>query len=134
MNVRRKFSSVILVSGMLGALGLVGAHAAERAPSYESTIKLGEHEGGERGEAARYVELAKIDVGQAIAAAQARVAGKVVSASLESENGNLVYSVVVKPTGADGSVQDIKVDAGNGTVLHVDTGNGREDRDEEERD
>jgi hypothetical protein len=28
-------------------------------------------------------------------------------------------------------VQDVKVDAGNGAVLHIDTGNGREGTEEE---
>ena len=67
-----------------------------------------------------------------MAAAQAQVPGKVLSAALDNENGNLVYSVVVAPA-SGGPVQDVKVDAGNAAVLHAETGNGHE-RDEEEKD
>jgi uncharacterized membrane protein YkoI len=78
------------------------------------------------------MELTKIDAARAMAAAQTRVPGKVLSAALDNENGNLVYSVVITPA-SGGSAQDVKVDAGNGSVLHVDTTNGRE-ADEEEKD
>jgi uncharacterized membrane protein YkoI len=66
-----------------------------------------------------------------MAEAQKRVPGKVLSAALENENGNLVYSVVIAPP--SGPVQDVKVDAGNAAVLYTNTGNGREG-DEEEKD
>ena len=73
------------------------------------------------------MELAKIDAGKAMAAAQARVPGKVLSAALD-ENRNLVYSVVITPT-AGGPAQDVKVDAGNGAVLHIDADDGDGDKD-----
>jgi uncharacterized membrane protein YkoI len=74
------------------------------------------------------MELAKIDAGKAMAAAQTRVPGKVLSAALDNENGNLVYSVVITPT-AGGPAQDVKVDAGNGAVLHIDADDGDGDKD-----
>jgi uncharacterized membrane protein YkoI len=133
MLAMRKIGSVVVVSVWAGALGVVCAHAAStNNPSYQSSIIVGESGDGEHAEAARYAELAKIDVGKAIAAAQARVPGKVLSAALDNENGNLVYSVVITPA-SGGPMQDIKVDAGNAAVLHTDTGNNREG-DEEERD
>ena len=132
MPAMRKMGSVVVMSALAGALGLVCAHAANtNNPSYQSSITVGESGDGEHVEAARYVELAKIDAGKAMAAAQARVPGRVLSAALDNENGNLVYSVVINPV-SGGPVQDVKVDAGNGAVLHVDTGNGREGDEEKD--
>ena len=134
MNVTRKFVVVITVSGLLGAVALDGAYAATTSsPSYQSSITVGDTGDGEHAEAARYLELAKLDAGKAMAAAQTRVPGKVLSAALDNENGNLVYSVVITPT-AGGPAQDVKVDAGNGVVLHIDAGNSHEDRDEGDQD
>ena len=108
------------------------AQAENRAPNYSSSIRLGaEHRRGETKEAARYADLATIDLGQAIAAAKARVPAKVLSAALDNENGNLVYSVLVRPAQAGESLQDIKVDAGNGMVLKVDSGEDEDDGEDE---
>ena len=60
-----------------------------------------------------------------MAAAQARVPGRVLSTALDNENGNLVYSVVITLV-SGGPLQDVKVDAGNAAVLQIDTGNDRE--------
>jgi uncharacterized membrane protein YkoI len=133
MSAKSQSRSIAVISALVGALGAGCAHAANtNNPSYQSSIIVGESGDSEHAEAARYAELAKIDVGKAIAAAQARVPGKVLSAALDNENGNLVYSVVITPA-SGGPMQDIKVDAGNAAVLHTDTGNNREG-DEEERD
>jgi uncharacterized membrane protein YkoI len=68
-------------------------------------------------EAAALAARAKITVDQAKAAALAANAGAtVVKASLDNENGALVYSVEL----SNGS--DVKVDAGNGKILATDTG------------
>jgi uncharacterized membrane protein YkoI len=129
MPTMRKFGSVVIVTAVVAALELGGAHAANtNNPSYQSSIPVGDLGDGERAEAARYIELAKIDVGKAMAAAQARVPGEVLSAALDDENGNLVYSVVITPT-AGGPAQDVKVDAGNGAVLHIDADDGDRDKD-----
>lgn len=132
MSAKWRSGSLAFVSLLAGAMGLGFANAAStESPSYQSSIKVDQSGEGEHGEAARHAGLAKIDVGRAIAAAQAQISGKVLSAGLENENGNLVYSVVIAP--ASGPVQDVKVDAGNALVLHTDTGSGREG-DEEEKD
>jgi uncharacterized membrane protein YkoI len=132
MPEMRKFGSVVIATAAVAAaLGLGGAHAANTDnPSYSSSITVGDAGDGEHAEAARNIELAKIDAGRAMAAAQTRVPGRVLSAALDNENGNLVYSVVITPE-SGGPVQDVKVDAGNGAVLHIDTGNGREGAEEE---
>jgi uncharacterized membrane protein YkoI len=133
MSAKSQSRSIAVISALVGALGAGCAHAANtETPSYQSSITVDQSGEGEHGEAARHAGLAKIDAGRAMAAAQARIPGKVLSAALENENGNLVYSVVITPA-AGGPVQDVKVDAGNAAVLHTDAGNSRE-RDEEEKD
>lgn len=72
----------------------------------------------ERFEAARFRSLARITPAQARDAALASVPGTAGSVELENEDGNLVYGVTVKTTAGD---RDVKVDAGNGRVLHIET-------------
>lgn len=76
--------------------------------------------GGEAGEVAALQALATVSAAQAEQAALAKVPGTVARTVLESENGFVVYGVAV--TGANGTVTDVKVDAGNGTVLAQETG------------
>ncbi|MEO6057454.1 MAG: PepSY domain-containing protein [Gemmatimonadales bacterium] len=71
---------------------------------------------GEHVEAARLQPLARITAAQARSAALARVPGTVMGSVLESEDGNLVYDVKVKTESGE---REVKVDAGNGKVLHV---------------
>jgi uncharacterized membrane protein YkoI len=122
-----------LAASLVIAATVLPARAEERTPDYVSSIRLdAKDQRGERAEAARYAGLARIDVTQAIAAAQGRVAGKALGAALENENGNLVYSVLVQSNQAGGAPQEVKVDAGNGAVLAVEAGEPGKDRDEEE--
>ena len=132
MSAEWRSGSLAFVGVLAAAVGLGCAQAANpESPSYQSSITVDQSSEGEHGEAARYAGLAKIDVGRAMAAAQAQVPGKVLSAALDNENGNLVYSVVIAPA-SGGPAQDVKVDAGNAAVLHTDTGNG--EGNEEEKD
>jgi uncharacterized membrane protein YkoI len=113
-----------LVFGLLGA-GYAASGGQTQYPAYTSSIQVkdqdreeqGErHE--ERGEAAQLASLAKIDATQATSAALAQVPGAVLKVALDNENGNLVYSVEIKT--ASNEIKDVKVDAGNGQVLHMD--------------
>jgi uncharacterized membrane protein YkoI len=70
----------------------------------------------EQAEAARYQKLARITADQARSAALAAVPGTAMSVELENEDGNLVYGVTVKAAAGE---RDVKVDAGNGKVLHI---------------
>lgn len=80
----------------------------------------GEDDAEEAGESAQLAALARISADQARAAALARIPGTVEEVELENEDGNLVYSVEVRK---DGSEVDVKVDAGNGKVLHAEADN-----------
>lgn len=67
-------------------------------------------------ESARLQAFARITAEQARTSALAKVPGTAGRVELENEDGNLVYSVHVRTAGGD---RDVKVDAGNGSVLHV---------------
>jgi uncharacterized membrane protein YkoI len=71
----------------------------------------------EQAEASRYQNLARITADQARSAALASVPGTATGVELENEDGNLVYGVTVKTAAGE---KDVKVDAGNGKVLHID--------------
>ena len=107
----------------------------EESPAYTASIQVKDQDREERGErreergeGSQLASLAKIDIAQAASAALAKVPGTVLKAGLDNENGNLVYSVEVKT--ASSEIKDVKVDAGNGTVLHVD-GRGQDEGENE---
>lgn len=68
---------------------------------------------------AGFAGMAKIPFDSAVKAALTAVQGKILRVELENENGYLVYGVeVVK---ADRQIVDVKVDAGDGKVLKIET-------------
>jgi uncharacterized membrane protein YkoI len=102
-----------------GAEGSEEKEAAEANEANESKEdKKGEEaeNKAEGAESERLKSLARITPEQAQAAALAQVPGTVKKVELENEDGNVVYSVEIKT--ADGE-RDVKVDAGDGRVLHV---------------
>ena len=70
----------------------------------------------EGAESERLKSLARITPEQAQAAALAQIPGTVKKVELENEDGNLVYGVEIKTANGE---SDVKVDAGDGRVLHV---------------
>lgn len=91
-------------------------------PRYDSsiTVPAGADTERETDEAASLAALATITADQARDSALARFPGATVTkVELENENGALVYGVEL--VDASGKGQDVKVDAGNGSVLHVDS-------------
>jgi uncharacterized membrane protein YkoI len=136
----------LLIGGSVGGVAIAQGERQEQPP-YRSSIQVpddkneqgdreeaddernekGEAAGGkqavdeandpaEQAEAASFSKLARITADQARTAALGRVQGTVASVVLENEDGNLVYGVSVKTAAGE---RDVKVDAGNGTVLHV---------------
>jgi hypothetical protein len=95
-------------------------------PSYTGSVTAPQDQGGakETDENAALAPLAKISAADATSAALAAVPGTAGTATLENENGNVVYSVIV--TTSTGTV-DVKVDAGNGKVLAQDAGGNETD-------
>lgn len=107
---------------------------AKQEPSFRSSVTTADtRTGDEASEAARLQALAKISGDEAKTAALAKVAGTAGPVELDNENGNVVYSV--KVTTAQGVI-DVKVDAGNGTVLdqQADDSNDRGGKEGEAKD
>jgi uncharacterized membrane protein YkoI len=100
--------------------GQVDTGPDERAPSYDSAIRVedSQYDGiSEADEAEALSGLATTTPEQAKAAAlEAHPGTSVVKVELDNENGALVYSVELD------NGMDVKVDAGNGAVLYVDSG------------
>lgn len=96
----------------------------EQSPKYTSSISVDQTatDGlSEADEAAALASQARISSDEAKAAALAAYPGTtVVKAELDNENGALVYSIEL----SNGS--DVKVDAGNGAILHTETGGDNE--------
>jgi uncharacterized membrane protein YkoI len=92
----------------------------EQYPSYAGSITVDQSttDGmSETDEATALASMATMTVDQAKAAALAANPGTtVIKAELDNENGVLVYSVELS------SGSDVKVDAGNGTILYTDSG------------
>lgn len=103
------------------------------APEYTSSIvdkaSATETEGtqeNDASEAARLAKLATVTTEEVKAVALAAQPGKVTKATLESEDGNVVYDVEV--TTSTGTV-DLTIDAGNAKVLQTEKESGEKDDD-----
>ncbi len=90
-------------------------------PKFTSSIKASESatEVDDATEAKQLAPLAKISEAQAKAAAEKSAGGTATSVKLESENGNVVYAVTV-------GTKEVKVDAGNGAILHTEAADSGE--------
>lgn len=122
----------MLVLGLLLGGGAIGAYqvmaqnssVAEKSavaqqdvqePSYHSSIAVDEtkyEDKSEQDESKILAGLAKITADQAKKAAEAKIGSAASSVELGSENGSLVYEVKI-------GNQEVKVDAGNGSILKV---------------
>jgi len=99
------------------APGADGDATEVQDPSYATSITAPQDEGLSEADEAKALEpLATITADQARDAALAAVPGTVGKVELDNENGAVVYSVEV--TDGSGSNIDVKVDAGNGAVVH----------------
>jgi uncharacterized membrane protein YkoI len=100
--------------------GQADAGPDEQGPSYDSAVRVdgAQYEGiSEADESAALAGLATLTPEQAKAAAlEAHPGTTALQVELDNENGALVYSVELD------SGLYVKVDAGNGAVLHVDSG------------
>jgi uncharacterized membrane protein YkoI len=98
------------------AEGAESSEENEADESKESNKGEEAEDKAEGGESERLKSLARITPEQASAAALAQVPGTVKKVELENEDGNVVYGVEIKTTNGE---SDVKVDAGDGRVLHV---------------
>jgi uncharacterized membrane protein YkoI len=118
--------SIITVILLAALLAFGGITVSAQQANQKGSIRIKSDEAG-------FTEMAKISIDSAINAALKEVPGKVLRAELEDENGYLVYGIEIAKT--DHQIVDVKVDAGNGTILKTDTdqadkeGHEREDTD-----
>lgn len=119
-------SSAVAVAMALASVGSVLAQDPTTAPdasapaqeAWTSSIVVPTDEAQqEADEAAALQALATVTPDGASAAALASTPGEVTSVQLDAENGNVVYSVLI--TDDTGALMDVKVDAGNATVLEA---------------
>jgi len=123
----------------LGGAALAGAAQNPSAsetdqtqdPSYGSSISAPEKDYGSEAEESKALQdLATISPQQARDAALAQVPGEAGKTELENENGSIVYSVEI--TDSSGAAHDMKVDAGNGRVVHQENEAGENEAGENE--
>jgi hypothetical protein len=99
--------------------GVSRGDADVQDPSYNSSITVPEDTDDNQ-----LSGLAEITSEEAEASALAQVPGTVIESELENENGNVVYAVEID-TGS--GAKEVKVDAGNGMVLHIDADDDESD-------
>jgi uncharacterized membrane protein YkoI len=93
-----------------------GGEESEANEAKESEDGEEAEDRAEGAESERLKSLARITPEQAQSAALAQVPGTVKKVELENEDGNVVYGVEIKTAKGE---SDVKVDAGDGRVLHV---------------
>ena len=124
----------------LGAAAIAGAVTGQTTPTevdaddtqepqLNGSVQVPDDESmSEADEASQLEPLAGVTADDAMAAATAAVPGTAGDAELENENGSVVYEVPV--TADDGTVTEVKVDAGNGDVLATETDDEENEADE----
>jgi uncharacterized membrane protein YkoI len=99
-----------------GAEGNETAEANEANEAKDGEAGEESEDRAEGAESERLKSLARITPEQARDAALAQVPGTVKKVELENEDGNVVYGIEIKTAKGE---SDVKVDAGDGRVLHV---------------
>lgn len=111
------------------AEGTEGDGTDEQDPNFagKATIPVDESTlpEDESAEAAALAPLATVSQADAEAAALGAVSGTVTGSALESENGYVVWAVKVQDSAA--ATQEVKIDAGNGTVLATEAADAPEE-------
>lgn len=120
----KKLAATGLAVTALAALGFSLADKVQKgtqSPSYQGSLPVQEGQ-NEAQEANAYLSLAKVSQQEAVAIAQKALGTQAAPTKVELgvENGYLVWEVVL-------AGQEVKVDAGDGRVLHQEV-YGQEDR------
>ena len=102
------------------------ADEPKNEPSIQGKIQL-QQEGEQQ---ATYSSLAKITLQQAITKASDAQSGTVSKAELQNEDGFFVYNVVV--VSQDKKIHEVKVDAGDGSILRIDVDSADRETEQEE--
>jgi Peptidase propeptide and YPEB domain len=98
-----------------------------KEPAIKGTIQFP----NEANKEAAQARLAKITIDQALTAALNRQSGTVLRAELQDEDGFLVYNVEI--ASSDNQLYQVKIDAGNRSVLRVDVDSSDRETEHESR-
>lgn len=130
-------TKLIVVSALLGTLGWASvlgfAHASQSKmsvaimPEHRNSRQIsqngdretnddGQKQAEEHQDSVKLQSLAKITAQQAQQTAEIAQGGKAQNVTLENDDGNLVYAVII-------AQKEVKVDAGNGHVLYTEAMN-----------
>ena len=104
------------------------ADEPKNEPPIRGTVQL-QQEGEQQ---ATYSSLAKITLQQATTIASNAQSGNISKAELQNEDGFLVCNVVV--VSQDKKIHEIKVDAGNGSILRIDVDSAERKTENQESD
>ena len=144
---KRIYASAIAVGLAVGSMGIAGAATGGTTapvaptddaievqdPSYTGSVQAPDDETLSEADGAAQLEgLATITPDDAALAASESVAGTVGKVELDNENGSVVYSVEI--TDDTGAEIDVKVDAGDGTILDQQADNDTDEADEADDD
>ncbi len=103
----------------------------EQDPQLDGSIQIDDIEDeSEADEDARLQEIATVTEADAAKAAVAEFPGDIVETELGNENGSVVWEFEI--VGTDGTTVEVKIDAGNATVLDVETDDDDDDDDDVE--
>ena len=105
---------LVAVTSLASADGKGKGQGGEKDKAVKGSITAGKMDD------AKLMDMAKISLADAVAAAVAKVPGKPWKAELEAEDGSLIFTVQVVT--AAGEWKEVAVDAGNGAILNVETG------------
>ncbi|HZC35843.1 MAG TPA: PepSY domain-containing protein [Chthoniobacterales bacterium] len=110
---------------MAAAFPVISKAEDPKETPIQGTIRLPDQGNQKAAQAA----LAKISIQQAINAAASKQAGTVHRVELQNEDGFLVYNVEL--VSADNKLHEVKVDAGNGNILRVDSNSSEQENENE---
>jgi len=122
MKLRTIAISLVAVVAVASAIAAEKASKGEKGEEAKAVLKGSITVGKEAD--TKVLDMAKISLADAVAAAVAKVPGKCWKAELESEDGSLIYTVQVVTK--EGEWKEIAVDAGDGKILLVEKGDREE--------
>lgn len=127
--------TILLVASLLAGTFFVSAAVTGKNPiDYISSIRVADTsdnapEISEAQESTQLAPLAKITEEQAksiaINSVDLKLVGEITAVNLENEDGNVMYAVEFSKNGIE---TDVKIDAGNGNVLKIESDNDKADK------